>query len=116
MNFRAVLGIAVAATLFAPLAASAQDYDGRHDDRDGHQLVGRIVDARPYHVQLEHGPEVFLHEGTVIRPRGLTLRDGMPVHVFGHRTDRGFSADEIDLVRRDHDDRDRDRDRDGDHR
>lgn len=112
MNFHAIFGIAVAATLFAPLAASAQDYDRRHDDRNGHHLAGRIVDARPFHVQLDHGPEVFLHGGTVIRPRGLTLRDGMPVRVFGHRTDRGFSADEIDLVRRDRDDRDRD----GDHR
>lgn len=114
MKFRALFGFAVAATLVAPLAASAQDYDGRHHDRDGHQLVGRVVDARPYHVQLDHGPEVFLHDGTVIRPRGLTLRDGMPVRVFGHRTERGFSADEIDLVRRDRDDRNRD-DRDRDH-
>ena len=89
------LGLVVAATLAAPLSASAQDYDDHHE----HTFVGRIVDTAPYNLQLDHGPHIFLREGTVIRPRGLTLRNGMRVKVVGHRTERGFAADEVDLLR-----------------
>ena len=110
-----ILAVSVAATLASPLAASAQDFDDRpRFDGYHHRIVGRIVEAHPYNVELDNGARIFLHDGTVIRPRGLTLRDGMPVTVFGHRTDRGFSADEIDLARHDHhDDGDRDRRDDG---
>lgn len=116
-----LLALSVAATLAMPLAASARDRDDAPRwDRDDHRIVGRVVSFRPYNLQLDHGPHIFLHNGTIIRPRGLTLRDGMPVRVVGHRTDGGFAADEIDLIRR-HDGDDRrhdgdDRRHDGDDR
>jgi hypothetical protein len=40
-----------------------------------------------------------LHPGTVIRPIGARLENGMWVRVFGHRTaDNNFAADEIDVI------------------
>lgn len=111
----ALLALTTIATLALPLTASAHDRDDHRGwDRDEHRIFGRVVAFAPYNLQLDRGPHIYLHNGTVIRPRGLTLRDGMPVRVIGHRTEGGFSADEIDLVRRpDRDDRERDRDRDG---
>ena len=90
---RAALALAATAAVAAPLAASAQQYG------DERRLVGFVVAFQPYNLQLDHGPHVVLHRGTVIHPRGLTLQNGMRVRVYGHRQPDGtFSADQIDLL------------------
>jgi len=88
-----ILLAAIVAAL--PIAASAQPYEGG----DEHRLVGRVIAFEPYNLQLDRGPHILLHRGTVIHPTGITLRNGMVVRVLGHRTaDDNFSADEIDLI------------------
>ena len=49
-----------------------------------HRLVGRVISFEPYHLRLDRGPAIVLHHGTVIHPRGMTPRAGMPVRVYGH--------------------------------
>jgi hypothetical protein len=76
-----------------PVVAAAQGYE--------HQFVGRVVAFAPYNLQLDRGPHIYLHKGTVLRPRGLNLQSGMPVIVIGHEDVNGsFQADEIDLADR----------------
>lgn len=78
-----------------PTVGSADDLDGGFE----HRIVGRVISFEAYNLQLDRGPHIILHHGTVIHPTGITLRNGMPVRVFGHRTADGrFSADEIDLL------------------
>ncbi len=90
----AVIAAAAAAMLLAPAAASAQAY-GSYE----HHITGRVIESKPWHLRLDRGPAVVLHPGTVIKPRGLTLQNGMAVRVYGHvAADGAFAADEIDLL------------------
>ncbi len=85
--------------LAAPSLASAQTGPNPQYAGYEHRLVGRVIAFEPYHLRLDRGPAIVLHRGTVIRPRGLTLENGMPVRVYGHvANDGAFSADEIDLL------------------
>ena len=94
MNRKALLGAALLASLAVPAIASAQGYEDSE-----HRLVGRVIAFKPWNLQLDNGPHIYLHPGTVIRPTGLSLQNGMFVRVFGHRTaDGNFAADEISLV------------------
>lgn len=98
MNRQALFGAALIAMLAAPLAApaasSAQGYENNE-----RRLTGRIIESKPWNLQLSVGPHIYLHPGTVIRPTGLMLRSGMWVRVIGHRTaDNSFAADEVDLI------------------
>ena len=48
------------------------------------------------HLQLDKYRDVHLHQGTVINPRGWTIREGQSVEVFGHDNgDGSFEADSI---------------------
>ncbi len=86
-----LLGLTALTFTTASAAANAQGYE--------HRFFGRVVSFQPYNLQLERGPHIFLHNGTVLRPRGLNLQSGMPVMVIGHRDVNGsFQADEIELV------------------
>ena len=94
MNRKALLGAALVAPLAVPAIASAQSLDDPE-----HRLVGRVISFRPWNLQLDNGPHIFLHPGTVIHPTGQTLENGMYVRVFGHRTrDDNFAADEVDVM------------------
>jgi hypothetical protein len=84
---------ALALVASAPIVAGAQGYE--------HRFAGRVVEFSPYNLQLDRGPHIYLHKGTVLRPRGLNLQSGMPVIVVGHEDVNGsFQADEIDLADR----------------
>jgi len=93
MNARSlVTGLTIAGLCAVPVVASAQA-------AWEHRLDGRVVNAAPYNLQLDRGPHIFLHNGTVIKPRGLTLRNGQFVRVIGHNNPNGtFEADEVDLI------------------
>ncbi len=94
MNRKALLGAALLAPLAMPAIASAQNYEDTE-----HRLAGRVISFKPWNLQLDNGPHIFLHPGTVIRPTGMTPENGMFVRVFGHRTkDDNFAADEVDLI------------------
>ena len=88
----ALLVPAVASAQAAPAASAYAAYE--------HRIVGHVIAFEPYRLRLDRGPaNIVLHRGTVIRPRGLTLRNGMHVRVYGHLANDGvFSADEIDLL------------------
>jgi hypothetical protein len=40
---------------------------------------------------------VRLHQGTIINPTGLPLRNGMRVNVYGYNAGQTFAANEIDV-------------------
>ena len=88
-----LFSVAALALVLAPGVASAQGYE--------HRFIGRVVEFEPYNLQLDRGPHIYLHKGTILRPRGLNLQSGMPVIVIGHEDVNGsFQADEIDLAER----------------
>jgi hypothetical protein len=88
---RSLVGLAALALSIVPAMAGAQGYE--------HRFFGRVVDFAPYNLQLDRGPHIYLHKGTVLRPLGLNLQNGMPVLVIGHEDRNGsFQADEIDLA------------------
>ena len=97
----ALAAVAIAgAVLVVPAVAPAQTVPAPSYAAFEHRIVGRVIAFEPYHLRLDRGPaQIVLHKGTVIRPRGLTLQNGMPVRVYGHLASDGvFSADEIDLL------------------
>ena len=94
-------------------AASAQWYPGGQQGYNGSQqgyYNGRSVQARGvvtsynwYDLQLQttngRNAYVRLHQGTIINPRGTTLRSGMPVRVIGFVDSNGtLEANEVDVV------------------
>jgi len=92
----ALIAAVAAAMMLAPAAAPAQTPAYAAYE---HRVTGRVIEFRPWHLRLDRGPAVVLHAGTVIKPRGLTLQNGMVVRVYGHVAgDGAFAADEIDLM------------------
>ena len=93
--FGAAMATMLAASFALPTVSSAQ----QGYENNEHRLVGRVIEYKPWNLQLSEGPHIFLHPGTVIHPIGMTPRNGMWVRVFGHRTaDNNFAADEIDRI------------------
>ncbi len=88
-----VFALAVASI---PLASSAQMYGhGMRSDR------GVIASVNGTNVRLEDGRTIFLHNGTVINPTGVTLRAGQRISVMGSRGGHGaINANEIDVMGR----------------
>lgn len=85
-----LMGPALALTL--PFAASAQN--GQHASR-----VGFITDVNANRIMLDNGMTIFLHEGTIINPTGVTLYPGMRVRVIGMRQSHWrLDAHEVDLM------------------
>ncbi|HZX67666.1 MAG TPA: hypothetical protein VFE70_02225 [Candidatus Elarobacter sp.] len=91
--------LAACAVLATPaLAGASDDNYGNYRNVEQH-ILGRVISFEPWRLQLDRGPRMVLHRGTVIHPTGLTLRNGMAVRVIGHVTaDGAFSADQIELV------------------
>jgi len=90
-----VVAASACAVLAMPVLAGATD-DYRAVEQ---RLFGQVISFEPWHLQLDRGPRIVLHRGTVIHPTGLTLQNGMSVRVFGHvASDGAFSADEIDVM------------------
>jgi hypothetical protein len=89
-----VLVLTAAALLAAAFLPGAATAEGAQ-----RQLIGRVSSFQPYRLQLERGPLVVLHRGTVMRPTGFTPGAGMTVRVSGHRNGDGtFSADAVELL------------------
>ena len=90
-----------------------RDRDERRDDRgpnngynngygNGYsngRLQGRVTNFSPYNLDINNGPHIKLHNGTVIHPTGTSLQPGETVMVYGHPNGDGtFEADRIDVV------------------
>ncbi len=114
MNAQTVIrGLALAAAVAIPSIASAAptpmqiaqvngygggEYGGGYGEHRGN-VVGVVAYFSGYNLDLDNGPHVNLHHGTVINPTGATLRRGMQVAVRGHlRRDGTIDADVIDIV------------------
>jgi hypothetical protein len=90
--------LAACAVLATPALSGASEDVGNYRNVE-QRIVGRVISFEPWRLQLDRGPRMVLHRGTVIHPTGLALRNGMPVRVIGHVTaDGAFSADQIELV------------------
>ena len=96
---RTAIALTACALLLGPAAASAQAYPSYAAGGYEQHLSGRVIEFKPWNLQLDRGPHIVLHPGTVIKPTGLNLQNGMYVQVYGHvARDGAFAADEIDLV------------------
>lgn len=90
-----ILAAAACAALAMPTLAGASDEYRSYEQR----FTGRVISFEPWHLQLDVGPRMVLHRGTVIHPTGMTPQNGMQVRVFGHvASDGAFAADEIDVI------------------
>jgi hypothetical protein len=103
-----IVAASTAITL-TPQPAAAQSYgfeqwqprwDRGEYDRH-HIILGRVAAFEPYRLQLAH-PDgaiqpIDLKNGTVIRPRGLTLAPGQFVAVAGYWSRGTFIADRVIL-------------------
>jgi len=85
-----LIGSALAITM--PFAASAQN--GQYAAR-----VGLVTDVQANQVTLDNGMTVYLHEGTIINPTGVTLYRGMRIRAMGMRQSHWrLDARRIDLM------------------
>lgn len=67
---------------------------------NGNTAHGQVTYFNRFDLQLRTAPNVYrsirLHQGTIINPRGTTLRDGMTVDVVGQaQHDGSLNADQI---------------------
>lgn len=91
----------------APFAASAQSTmgggmggptDNAMGGALGHAELGTIQSVQGSSLTLTDGRTVFLHDGTVIHPRGTTLAPGMRIAVRGDRSGhRRFNASVVNV-------------------
>jgi hypothetical protein len=101
----AALAIAALAT---PPAASAQapgpggprpSYAAAGNDQSVRGIVANYDGKYALQVRDRAGylDNVRLHQGTIINPTGLPLRNGMRVIVYGYNAGQTFAANEIDV-------------------
>jgi hypothetical protein len=65
-------------------------------------LQGVVTSSVPYHVNVRIRDAVYsvsLHDGTVIKPVGITLSPSMVVHASGYWSGNTFIADRIVVLR-----------------
>ncbi|MGH7729270.1 MAG: hypothetical protein ACREM2_10860 [Vulcanimicrobiaceae bacterium] len=84
-----------------PYVQSAiQALGGIFQSTNGNTAHGSVTYFRRFELQVETAPhvyrEVHLHQGTIIDPRGTTLRPGMIVEISGRaQPDGSLDADSI---------------------
>ena len=63
------------------------------------RLTSTVSGYSGYDLDVNSGPHIRLHQGTVINPTGITLQRGMRINVTGHgNSDGSFEADRIDVL------------------
>ncbi len=65
-------------------------------------LQGEVTSSVPYHVDVRIRDAVYsvsLHDGTVIKPVGITLSPAMVVHASGYWSGNTFIANRIAVLR-----------------
>ncbi len=95
----AVAGTALAGMMLA-LAGTASAQDVPSYAQQDEVLHGVVASANGFDLSLRDArgfiDRVKLHQGTVIRPRGLTLAAGQTVTIYGYSRGDHFDANEID--------------------
>jgi hypothetical protein len=83
------------------------NYDGgynrnnRNERRRQTSITATVSYFEPFNLWLDGRTHVYLHQGTIINPTGITLRRGMEVTIYGYQNrDGSFNADQIDVIRR----------------
>ena len=89
------------AVIYEP-APAVVSYDP--DDRyaGAYNLQGVVSGFVPYHMTIRIHDDFYpvaLHDGTVIKPVGITLQQSMIVHVDGYWSGRTFVANKIVVLR-----------------
>jgi hypothetical protein len=89
------------APVYAP-APAVVSYDP--DDRYAatYNLQGVVASFVPYHLTIRIHDQYYpvsLHDGTIIRPTGITLAQAMVVHVDGYWSGPTFIANRIVVLR-----------------
>jgi hypothetical protein len=92
----------IVAPIAVPVAASAQtppSYATPSREQSIHGIVAWMDGKYTLKVRDRAGylDNVLLHQGTVINPTGIPLRNGMRVTVYGYNAGPSFNANEIDV-------------------
>jgi hypothetical protein len=83
---------APAVVSYDPAARYAASYD----------LQGVVTASVPYHMNVRVRDDIYsvsLHDGTIIKPTGVTLSPTMVVHVAGYWSGDSFIANRIVVLR-----------------
>jgi hypothetical protein len=89
--------------VYAPVPVAAEvAYDPDERFAGQNDVQGVVTSSEPFHMTVRiHDREypVALHQGTIIKPTGITLTPSMVVHVAGYWTGGLFNADRIVVLR-----------------
>lgn len=83
----------------APVEVS---YDPEARFAGTYAMQGVVTASVPYHINVRVHNDVYsvdLHDGTIIKPRGITLQPSMVVNVAGYWSGSSFHANRIVVVR-----------------
>ena len=84
------------------VAPSVVSYDPDARYMGAYNLQGVVTSFEPYHMTIrihDNFYPVNLHDGTIIRPTGITLSPTMVVHVDGYWSGATFIANRIVVLR-----------------
>jgi hypothetical protein len=82
-------------------AQAVVSYDHERYSR-AYDLQGVVTFSEPYHMRVRIHDDIYavtLHDGTIIKPTGITLTPTMVVHVAGYWSDGTFIANRIIVLR-----------------
>ena len=83
-------------------APAAVSYDPDERYSRAYDLQGVVTFSQPYHMRVRIHDDIYavtLHDGTIIKPTGITLSPTMVVHVAGYWSGGTFVANRIVVLR-----------------
>jgi|ERR1700694_251642 len=87
--------------IYRPVPAEVS-YDPDARFAGAYAMQGVVTASVPYHMNIRIHDELYsvnLHDGTIIKPRGITLQPNMVVNVAGYWSGASFVANRIIVVR-----------------
>jgi hypothetical protein len=91
----------VPVAVYAPAPAEVA-YDPDERFAGPNDVQGVVTSSEPFHMTVrihDQAYAVALHQGTIIKPTGITLAPSMVVHVAGYWTGSVFNANRIVVLR-----------------
>lgn len=83
-------------------APAVVSYDPDERYSHAYDLQGVVTLSEPYHMRVRVRDDIYavnLHDGTIIRPTGITVTPTMVVHVAGYWSGGTFIANRIVVLR-----------------
>ena len=83
-------------------APTVVSYDPDERYSHAYDLQGVVTFSEPYHMRVRVRDDIYavnLHDGTIIRPTGITVTPTMVVHVAGYWSGGTFIANRIVVLR-----------------